>query len=135
MADSVFTKMATGEIKAPFLYEDGLTFAILTHEPLSYGHALVIPKRQIDQLDDCPDELYAAIFETVHKVSLHLRDKLSPRRMGIVVHGLEVPHAHIHIVPLHEGDEMRNIAKSRLSETEISEQTDKLRLPDVNRQV
>jgi histidine triad (HIT) family protein len=132
MADSVFTKMVKGEIKAPFLYEDDLTFAVLTHEPLAHGHTLVIPKQQVDQLDDCPDELYSAIFATVHKVSRHLRAQLNPRRMGMVVHGMEVPHAHIHIVPLHKGDELRNIAKTRLSEAEIAEQTVKLRLPQGN---
>ena len=107
MESSVFTKMVRGEIPFQKIYEDSLTLAFLDHNPLTEGHTLVIPKQEIDILDDCPPELYSAIFKTVHKVSKHLQGKLQPLRVALVVHGLDVPHAHIHLIPLYKGNELR----------------------------
>jgi histidine triad (HIT) family protein len=123
MADSVFTKIVRGEIPAPKVYEDELTYAFLDQHPVTKGHTLVIPKEQIDHLDDCPPELYDAIFKTVHKLSKHLRKTLKPMRIAIVVHGLEVPHAHVHIVPLYTGEELHlaDRPKGLMSTEELNE--------------
>ncbi len=121
MRESVFSKMLRGEVPFDKFYEDELTFAILDHHPLTRGHSLVISKQQIEKLEDCSADLHAAIFATVHKVSQHLMKKLNPQRIGIVVHGLEVPHAHIHVVPLYTGHEMNFLADRRLPDASVSE--------------
>ncbi len=126
MIDSVFIKMLKGDHPCQKLYEDDLTFVILDQNPLTHGHALVIPKQQIDHLDDCSPELYAAVFATVQRMSVLLRDKLSPLRVALVVHGFEVAHAHVHIIPLYTGKELRLAAveRSHPSEAELDAQAE-----------
>ncbi len=104
MEDSIFTKIVKGEIPAQKIYEDDLTLAFLDIHPVSKGHTLVIPKQQIDHLDDCPPELYAAIFATVQKVSKLLKAKLQPVRVSLAVNGFDVPHAHVHLIPRYAND-------------------------------
>lgn len=118
---SIFTRIVRGEIPAPKIYEDDETFAFLDIKPLTKGHTLVIPKQEIDHLDDCPPELYQAIFDTVHKVSNHLKKQLNPKRIALVVHGLEVPHAHVHVIPLYTGEELHlaDRDQSLMTESEL----------------
>ncbi|MCA9344674.1 HIT family protein [Candidatus Saccharibacteria bacterium] len=97
--DSVFTKIIKGEIPSFKLYEDDKTLAILTINPSQPGHTLVIPKVQIDHLDDLDEVDYQAVWNTVHKVSRRLKEVFKRRRIGIQVMGLEVPHAHVHVLP------------------------------------
>lgn len=107
MPDSIFTKIVHGEIPCHPVYEDELTMAFLDINPVSIGHTLVITKQQIDHLDDCSETLYAAVFATVHKISARLRETLQPLRIALVVHGFDVPHAHVHVVPLYTGKELK----------------------------
>lgn len=107
MVESVFTKIANKEVPAHIFYEDEATLAFLDMNPLTDGHSLVITKEPIDHLDDCPPELYSAVFNTVYKVSKHLKERLGPKRIGLVVHGFEIPHAHVHVVPMYTGHEMK----------------------------
>lgn len=106
MSDTIFTKIVKKQLPAHHIYEDEHTLAFLDANPVTEGHTLVITKAQIDHLDDCPPEIYKAVFDTVHKVSRHLKRKLKPRRIAIVVHGFEVPHAHVHVVPMYSGKEL-----------------------------
>lgn len=117
MEDSVFTKMLKGQIPYQKVYEDELTFAFLDYMPLTKGHLLVVPKEQIDKIEDCSPELYAAIFSTVQKMSVLLKEKLKPLRIAVVVHGLEVAHAHVHVAPLYTGEEIDLAAKERETPT------------------
>lgn len=107
MASTVFMKIVRGELPSHKLFEDEHTLAFLDINPLTEGHTLVIPKRPIDHLDECPPELYQAIFQTVHRVSAHLKKALKPQRIALVVHGFDVPHAHVHVVPMYTGTEMK----------------------------
>ncbi len=107
MKDTIFSRIVDGSVPSAKLYEDNLTLAFLDINPLTEGHALVISKEAIDHLDDCPPILYSAIFDTVHKLSKHMRKELKPKRIAIVVHGLDIPHAHVHIVPLYTGHEIK----------------------------
>ncbi len=107
MSKSVFKKIINGELPSHKIYEDATTLAFLDINPLTPGHTLVIPKEDINHLDDCPPELYAEIFATVHKVSKQLKKSFKPKRVAIVVHGLDVPHAHVHVLPLYEGSEIK----------------------------
>ena len=97
--DSVFTKIIKGEIPSFKLYEDDKTIAFLTINPSQPGHTIVVPKVQIDHLDDLVTEDYQAVWKTVHKVSKRLKEVFKRKRIGIQVVGLEVPHAHVHVLP------------------------------------
>lgn len=103
MKDSIFTKIIRGNIPCYKVYEDDKTFAFLDINPLSDGHVLVTTKHQVDKFYDLSDEDYAALFATVKKVAKRIEEVLGVRA-GIVVEGLEVPHAHVHVVPMYDSE-------------------------------
>ncbi|HET9850395.1 MAG TPA: HIT domain-containing protein [Candidatus Saccharimonadales bacterium] len=104
MADSIFTKIIKGEIPAHKIYEDDKTLAFLDINPIQPGHALVIPKTQIEFLWDLPDDDYQALMATVKLVARRIRDVLSVRFVGVKVIGEEVPHAHVHLIPFNSAE-------------------------------
>lgn len=112
MEESVFTKIIKGEIPSYKVYEDELTLAFLTNKPMQPGHTLVIPKKQIDQLWDLPDEDYQAVMATAKKVARRMRDVLGVKRIGVKVIGEEVPHAHIHLIPFNTVGQYNSPARS-----------------------
>jgi histidine triad (HIT) family protein len=105
MQDSIFTKIIKGEIPCHKIYEDDKTFAFLDIHPTQPGHVLVIPKVQVDQLWDLSKEDYEAVMATTKKVALRIREVLSPKRVGMQLMGLDVNHAHVHLVPFDTIDE------------------------------
>jgi histidine triad (HIT) family protein len=105
MEDSVFTKIIKGEIPCHKVYEDERSLAFLTINPVRDGHTLVIPKQQIESIWDLDDELYQALMTTTKKVAQRIDEVLRPVRVGIHVAGLEVPHAHVHVLPFATIDE------------------------------
>lgn len=100
MEDSIFTKMIKGEIPYHKIYEDVNVLAFLTINPVADGHTLVVPKKQVDQLWDLSDEEYQTLLVTTRKIALHLRQVTGAERVGVVVKGFEVPHVHIHLIPV-----------------------------------
>lgn len=98
---SIFTKIIQGEIPCYKIYEDNKTFAFLDIHPESKGHVLVIPKKEVDKIYELPDEDYQALMSTVKKLSRHLEKQLDARILWKVV-GTDVPHAHVHLMPLDE---------------------------------
>lgn len=106
MTDSIFTKIIRGDIPSYKVYEDEWTYAFLDINPLSDGHVLVAPKKQVDKFYDLDDQTYAALFATVKKVAKRIEEVLGVRA-GIVVEGLEVPHAHVHVVPMYDGEVLK----------------------------
>ena len=101
MTESIFTKIIRGDIPSYKVYEDERTYAFLDINPLSDGHVLVVAKKQVDKFYDLDDEDYQALFATVKKVAKRIEQVLGVRA-GIVVEGLEVPHAHVHVVPMYD---------------------------------
>lgn len=99
MKQSIFTRIIEGEIPCYKIYEDERTFAFLDINPRQPGHMLVVPREQVDHLEDLEDEDYQALMSTVKKLSQHMRDELQVERVCIIVEGFEVPHAHIHLIP------------------------------------
>lgn len=99
MQASIFTRIIKGEIPAHKIYEDDKTLAFLDIHPAVPGHTLVIPKVQIDQLWDLPDDEYKAVMATCKKVALRLRETLGAERVGVKVIGVDVPHVHVQLVP------------------------------------
>ena len=98
---SIFTKIIQGEIPCYKIYEDNKTFAFLDIHPESKGHVLVIPKKEVDKIYELPDEDYQALMSTVKKLSRHLEKQLDARILWKVV-GTDVPHTHVHLMPLDE---------------------------------
>lgn len=96
---SIFTKIINGEIPCYKIYEDDKTFAFLDIHPETKGHTLVIPKNEVDKIYELPDEDYTALMQTVKKLSNHLEKVLGARIFWKVV-GTDVPHAHVHLMPL-----------------------------------
>ncbi len=96
---SIFTKIINGEIPCYKIYEDDKTFAFLDIHPETRGHTLVVPKKEVDKLYDLEDEDYFAVMDTARKLSSHMEKVLGARTLWKVV-GTDVPHAHIHLMPL-----------------------------------
>jgi len=107
MQDSVFTKIIRGEIPSRKIYEDDLTFAFLDLNPLQAGHTLVISKKQVDYVWDLPDEDYQALMTTVKKVAVRLKTILKTKFVGVQVLGVDVQHAHVHIIPFNTVEEFK----------------------------
>lgn len=105
MQDSIFTKIIKGEIPSHKVYEDDRTLAFLNIHPSVEGHTLVIPKVQVETLWDLREEDYQALMATTKKVALRLKEVLGTERIGEKVIGLDVPHAHVHLVPFNTPEE------------------------------
>jgi len=99
MQDSVFTKIIKGEIPSHKIYEDDLTLAFLDIHPAQPGHTLVIPKKQVEFVWDVPDTDYQALMAATKKVALRLRDVLGTAYVGERIVGIDVPHAHVQLIP------------------------------------
>lgn len=105
MEDSIFTKIIKGEIPCYKIYEDSQTLAFLDIHPVTPGHTLVIPKKQVEFVWDLDSETYQAVMETTKRVALHLREVLAVPYVGVQVVGVDVPHAHVHLIPFTEAAE------------------------------
>ena len=116
---SIFTKIVNGEIPAYKIAEDDHFLAFLDVNPNAKGHTLCIPKQEIDKIFDMDDELYLGLMKFSKKIAAALEKTVPCKRVGIAVVGLEVPHAHVHLIPLNEMDEMRFINKVSLSKEEF----------------
>jgi histidine triad (HIT) family protein len=114
---SIFTKIVNREIPAHIVAEDENHLAFLDINPLVMGHCLVIPKQEIDYIYDLPDEALSKINLFAKKVAQAIEATVSCDRVGIAVIGLEVPHAHIHLIPINTMDDM-NFSRPKLSPTQ-----------------
>ena len=110
---SIFTKIVKGEIPAYKIAEDENFLAFLDVFPLSKGHVLVIPKQEIDSIFDLSDESYTNLWLFAKKTAKALKRAMPCKRVGITVIGLEVPHAHIHLIPLQNVEDI-NFSKPKL---------------------
>lgn len=99
---SIFTKIINGEIPCHKIAESEQYFAFLDIRPQAKGHTLVIPKKEIDYIFDVDDEVLAGMLPFAKKVAIAIKKVVPCERIGVVVAGLEVPHAHIHLVPMNE---------------------------------
>lgn len=99
MQDSIFTKIINGEIPSHKIYEDEHVLAFLDIHPVTPGHTLVIPKKQVEFVWDLDDETYVTLTLAARKIALHLREILDSEYIGEQIIGVDVPHAHIHLIP------------------------------------
>ncbi len=105
---SIFTKIIAGEIPSHKIYEDDATLAFLDIYAVIEGHTLVIPKKQVEFVWDLEDAEYQALMVTSQKVALRLRDVLGTKYVGEKIIGVDVPHAHVHLIPFNDADAMKH---------------------------
>jgi histidine triad (HIT) family protein len=111
---SIFSKIIAGEIPCYKIAENEHCFAFLDVNPLAEGHALVVPKKEVDYIFDIDDALYNELMHFSKRVATALRKSVSCKRIGVAVIGLEVPHAHVHLIPMNNVSDM-NFAMPKLS--------------------
>lgn len=116
---NIFTKIVNGEIPCYKIAEDENFLAFLDVNPNTKGHTLCIPKQEINKIFDIEDELYLGLMQFSKKIAVALEKTVPCKRIGMAVVGLEVPHAHVHLIPLNEMDEMRFQNKVSLSKEEF----------------
>lgn len=119
---SIFTKIINGDIPAHIIAESDDFLAFLDIAPLQKGHTLVIPKKEIDYFFDLDDELLGDMMKFAKSVAEKIRNAYPCNRVGVSVIGLEVPHAHIHLVPINGMEDMNfSRPKLTLDEEELAE--------------
>lgn len=125
---TIFSRIIAGEIPAHKVAEDDRFLAFLDISPLREGHTLVIPKREVDYIFDLPDDELADLHTFAKRVAKAVRAAVPCRRIGVAVIGLEVPHAHIHLIPMQTVSDM-NFANPKLSPSagELAATADRIR--------
>jgi len=113
---SIFSKIITGEIPSYKIAENELFYAFLDVFPLVHGHTLVVPKKEIDYFFDLEAEALSSILQFAQPIAKAIQEAFSCKRCGIAVIGLEVPHAHLHIVPINSADDL-NFTRPKLKPT------------------
>jgi histidine triad (HIT) family protein len=120
---TIFSKIVNGEIPSYKVAEDDRYYAFLDINPLSKGHTLVIPKKETDYLFDLDDDTYNGLFVFTKKVAAAIEKSVDCIRLGMIVYGLDVPHVHVHLVPLKgKGNELNfSNPKVKLSPDEFQD--------------
>ena len=118
---SLFTNIIAGEIPSYKIAEDDNFIAILDVNPNAKGHTLCIPKLEINKIFDMEEELYLGLMKFSRKIAIALEKTVPCKRVGVAVVGLEVPHVHVHLIPLNDMDAMRFQKKVTLSKNEFEE--------------
>lgn len=97
---TVFSKIIQGEIPGTFVWRDSECVAFMSINPLRMGHALVVPRLEVDHWLDCPPDLRDHLFAVAQAIGVAIQEVYSPEKVGLMIAGLEVPHLHIHLVPI-----------------------------------
>ncbi len=119
---TIFTKIINGEIPCHKIAENDSHIAFLDINPIAEGHTLVVPKKEIDYIFDLPDDLLGETMNFAKKIAAGLDGALNPIRTGVIIEGLEVPHAHVHLVPIYkETQEVSLKRKVDVSEKRMKE--------------
>jgi histidine triad (HIT) family protein len=108
MSGSIFSKIISGEIPCHKIYEDEDTFAFLDIHPVQPGHVLVVPKQEVQFVWDLEDPIYLALMTTTKKLADRLREVMGQKYVGMKIEGVDVPHAHVHLIPFSKIEEFRN---------------------------
>ena len=97
---SIYTRIIDGEIPGRFIWRDDICVSFLDIRPLARGHALVVPRVEVDQWTDLPADTAAHLMTVAHSIGNAQKTLLSPARIGLMIAGFEVPHVHVHVVPM-----------------------------------
>jgi len=118
---SIFTKIITGEISAYKIAENENFIAFLDVNPNAIGHTLCVPKQEINKLFEMEEAHYLALMQFSRTIAIALEKAIPCKRIGVAVVGVEVPHVHVHLIPLHDMDDMRFQRKVRLRQEEFED--------------
>ncbi|MBW4970337.1 HIT family protein [Croceibacter atlanticus] len=124
---SIFTKIINGEIPSYKIAEDENFFAFLDINPNAKGHTLCIPKKEVDKVFDLDEETYNGLMSFSRKVAIALEKAINCKRVGVAVIGLEVPHVHVHLIPLNDMKEMTFKHKVSLEKDEFIDIAERIR--------
>ena len=124
---SIFTRILTRELPGFIVWEDDDFAAILDIHPINPGHTLLIPKLDLGNVYDLPSALYSRLWETVRILEPALKQIAEAKAIGILVQGLEVKHAHVHLVPLHTPDDLGRNDPPRASDADLAAMALRLR--------
>ncbi len=124
---TIFSKIIAGEIPCHKIAETDDFFAFLDVFPCAMGHTLVVPKQEIDYLFDLNDKLYVGLMAFAKQIEPAIRRAVPCKRVGVAVIGLEVPHAHVHLIPMNSISDMDFTSKLKPSQEELAETAAKIR--------
>ena len=123
---SIFTKIINGEIPSYKVAEDEHFIAFLDVNPNAIGHTLCVPKQEINKIFEMEEDHYLALMKFSRKIAVALEKAISCKRIGVAVVGLEVPHVHVHLIPLQDMDDMRFQRKVSLTKEEFETTVQKI---------
>jgi histidine triad (HIT) family protein len=124
---TIFSKIIAGEIPCHKIAETDQFFAFLDVFPCAIGHTLVVPKQEIDYIFDINDELYLGLMAFAKQIEPAIRQAVPCQRVGVAVIGLEVPHAHVHLIPINSMNDMDFSKKTKPSQEELAATAAKIR--------
>ena len=124
---SIFTRILAGDLPGHFIWKDDLCFAILTIQPIRTGHAIVIPNTEINHWDDVPPVTAAHLMQVSQHVAKAIKQLVPCKRVGLMVVGLEVPHTHLHVMPIDTPADMDFKYASAVSPQELEKTAAALR--------
>jgi histidine triad (HIT) family protein len=110
--ESVFSRIISGQLPCYKIFENDYTVAILDISPIQIGHTLVIPKTQVDKIYDLDDKMFFELFSTVKMISKTLEKCTFANRIGMMVIGFDISHAHIHLIPINKQADLQDTAKT-----------------------
>ena len=124
---SIFTRIINGEIPSYTIAEDSYCYAFLDINPNAIGHTLCVPKQEVDKLFDLDEEIYLHLMEFAKRIAGALEQAVPCKRVGMAVVGLEVSHAHVHLIPINEMHEMSFQTKVKMKEDEMISLVEKIK--------
>ncbi len=124
--DCIFCKIVAGEIPAEKIWEDETFLSFLDVNPLNPGHLLVIPKKHTEYLFDMPDTEYSELMIKAKEAAIRMKEKLGPKKVGLVVEGFGVPHVHVHLIPINNPHELNPERAKKAAPEELKQIAGKL---------
>jgi histidine triad (HIT) family protein len=124
---SIFTRIINGEIPSYKIAEDAYCYAFLDINPNAIGHTLCVPKQEVDKLFDLDEKTYLHLMEFAKRIAGALEQAVPCKRVGMAVVGLEVSHAHVHLIPINEMHEMSFQTKVNMQEDEMNSLVEKIK--------
>lgn len=127
MNDSIFTKIIKGEVAGVKVWEDEKILILMDKFPTAKGQALVIPKKQIDYMFSLDDDLYAYVWSVTKQLAIAMDKAFTPKRVCVVVEGFDVPHVHVRVYPIQEGETLNAHHGAMASDGELEEYATRIR--------